>query len=148
MDEDKIRFIGKAIKKAGEFLEGEPSEQTLLKEYEVSQQAINALASRYWTIVGIFMAVNTGVLAWTVSVLTSNSLCHTNVDAKWLVLALASGMVITLIFLWNWIIRINVYVSIKYFRMREIEGKLGMLANLTIEWYDHQKRYRLNKAKE
>ena len=44
----------------------EPSEEVLLKEYEICQQSISLNATRYWTIVSIFIPVNTALLGWVV----------------------------------------------------------------------------------
>ena len=131
--------IAEVLGLLSKFLKDEPSDEALLKEYEVCQQAINANASRYWTIVGIFIPISTAVLAWVFYTITSYRLFF-NSNAEWLVLVLGVVIIVILVLLWFWLKRVNLFISISYFRMREIERKLGMLKNLTVDWVDHPEK--------
>jgi hypothetical protein len=113
-------------------------EDVLLKEYETCQQAVNTNMSRYWTVVSIFIGINAvflGGITYYISIYL-----HQNVE--WLVLSIlvtmVGGATIYIIFrLKCWIKRVNWLISVKYFRMREIEIVLGMRANLIVDAVDH-----------
>ncbi len=115
-------------------------EEILLREYEACQTSVDSTASRYWTILGIFISINAVLLGGVGFFINSNRVSQTFYPgAKWLVLVLGIGSIAILYYLWRWLRRINFYIRIDYFRMQEIENQLGMLKNRTIHWLDNEK---------
>lgn len=112
----------------------EPSNETLLKEYEVCQSHINSLGYQYWIGVGVFMAVNTALLgAFLYGIVQSNIdfrffiiQIYKYLAPSLITIILGIGMIIILRSLIMWLKRINSNVQTFYVRMREIETILGM----------------------
>ena len=123
--------------------------QAWLTEYQVCQQDINSRASRYWTIVGVFMAINTALLGWVAFSIISNGvslnesvkwLVYINENFNWLVLVLVLGfgIIAILVFLMLWLKRVNCLIHISYYRMREIEFELRMAKNWIVDVLDNK----------
>jgi hypothetical protein len=119
--------------------------EILLREYETCQQNISFHATRYWAVVGIFMAVSTAALGGLIyGALSSNMLFTTSCKSMLpqilaigtLIVIFGLGMIVMLVSLKRWIRRINWLIFAKYFRMREIESQLGMAANWMIDTVD------------
>ena len=113
-------------------------QEILLKEYEVCQQDINFNSSRYWTIVGIFIPVNTAILGWMVYLLISNIKLDGYI--KWgllIVLLFCLGMTFIIFALIYWLDRVNSIIRVNYHRMREIEKFLGMRKNCLVDVLDN-----------
>ena len=106
-------------------------QEILLKEYEVSQQHLNIMMSHYWTLFGVFMPVSTALLGAVPYIILNFN------KPQLLILALGSGIIIILFCLKFYFNRVNAMISADYFRMREIETKLGMFKNLYIHELDH-----------
>ena len=140
MNEDKIRFVGKALKKAGELLEHEPSEQALLTEYQVCEQDNEANSQSYWTLAAIFIGLSTALLGGLLyAVITNDTLLNLLINMNETVtirivsiiaLILGISMIIILQKLRGWLSRIQFNQRINQERMREIELELGM----KMEW--------------
>jgi len=112
-------------------------EDVLLKEYEICQQHINSIASRYWLTVGIFMAINTALLGGAAFSIIAENEPVTIANLKWLVLVLGSGMIYIVMMLMRSLKRINFVIHVHFDRMREIESELGMFKNLRVHGIDH-----------
>lgn len=117
------------------------NQKVLLKEYETCQQDINTTVSRYWITVGIFIGVNTALWAAIVYKTASTSLAN-NINWEWIVTPIlvtifGLAMIIILHSLGKWLDRVNWLLHVKYFRMRQIENRLGMMANIYIDALDN-----------
>jgi len=120
--------------------------EILLKEYETYQQDISFHGSRYWTIVGIFIAVSTAMLGGLIYGLVSNGVLLKALQESalpqifivgLLTIIVGAGMITILVFLKCWIRRVNWLAYVSYFRMREIESKLGMAKNWIVDVIDN-----------
>ena len=98
----------------------------LLKEYEICQQSINSHSSRFWVIVGIFIAINTALLGWVAVNIISKSpaanvewIVYIQGNLTWLVMTsvLGLGVTVVLIFLLFWLNRVNWFIRTTYYRM-------------------------------
>ena len=88
--------------------------------------------SRYWSVVGIFIPINTILLGGSIyTVIGSDSI------RDLLLVPFSLAMSFILWQLLRWLARVNYKIQLTYYRMREIENELGMLENLTIHWIDH-----------
>jgi len=115
------------------------TENILLKEYEVAQNHLIFLMNYYWQIFAIFMPVNTAFLgAVTYAVIQK-------VPYAWL-LALMLGLVsiVLTVFLLLYSFRVNFFIGVDYYRMREIERKLGMSKNWMVHYLDECNKLKLN----
>ena len=113
-------------------------EEVLLKEYETCQLDINSSSARYWTVVGIFLPLNTAFLGW-IGIWIVNTL-SIEINHLWnwvLILFLAIGMLFVLYYLKTWLERVNSFIRVNYFRMREIEKVFGMRRNLIADALDN-----------
>jgi len=149
--EDKKKLIGKALKKAGELLDDNPSEQVLLKEYEVCQSHVNSLGNQFWISISIFISVNAAILGGiTYSLIAKNVTIPNNAqyNTQWLVLLIGLGMILISLLLRFWQRRITFQININNDRMHEIEPKLGMSRNQLIidldEYYEEKNRVSTN----
>ena len=145
MDEEKMKFIGKALKKAGELLDDEPSEQTLLNEYSACQQDVDNLNSQFWPSVTVTTGINviflTGLVHGTI---TGTRTLH---DVIWWIVG---GLVISM-FTSLWLclhFKRKTYLNqICLHRMREIENILGMWKNRTVDYIDNSDNSKQKKYK-
>jgi hypothetical protein len=137
INEEKQKFLSRAFKKAGELLDDKPSEQILLTEYQTCQSDVMSLKAHYWITVGIFVGINTALLAMVASSIVSVEKELWGVFISHLVLGLGISVILLLAFLWFWLCRTNLFIRINYARMREIEYELGMQKNLLIHWIEH-----------
>ena len=113
-------------------------ENILLKEYGVCQQDINSRASRFWTIVGIFIPFNTALLGWIINWITKTF--NLDIDYIWgllLVLLFSIGMIVILSYLMTWLERVNSFIRVSNKRMQEIEKVLGMRKNCIADVLDN-----------
>jgi hypothetical protein len=142
--EDKMKFIGKALKKAGELLEDKPSEKTLLTEYQVCQQESDNISSQYWISISVITGINLILLAGIIhGAIAGYGTLHEN--RLWLLLGLlVSSFTSWLLFC---MLKRSRYLNqLCFHRMREIENILGMWKNRTVDYIDNfheskQKRY-------
>jgi len=106
----------------------EPSDEALLKEYEVCQQDINSTSSNYWTLAGIFIGVSSVLLAGIIYGVLANDNGFNAIDCtlRTLVTIFGVAIITILVFLWFWLKRVNYLTDRNYERMREIELDLGM----------------------
>jgi len=98
-------------------------EGVLLKEYEICQQDSSNMISAHWTVVGIFIGINTGLLGAVAYILNSYSLGS---NIRWIVGALGLASILIIACLYLWLRRVNFLVDINNRRMYQIERELGM----------------------
>jgi hypothetical protein len=113
--------------------------QIWLAEYQSCQQDVHAQASRYWTIVSIFIPVSTALLGWIVqSILGKNlqELTENNSVSLLLVSLFCIAMIMMLWFLLQWLYRVNSLIRVNYMRMSVIESELNMCRHNYIYWLD------------
>ena len=150
MSEDRKKLIGKALKKAGELLDDEPSEQALLTEYSSCQQDNIAASSNYWTVTGIFIAVSSALLGGIIYAITSTSsfidVLQSDPTSRLssqnhvtLVLASIMGIIVIMILssLRLRLRRVRFLQQLNFERMREIESKLGIRKSWRVHGIDH-----------
>ncbi len=111
-------------------------QEILRREYEACRQDITDTMSRYWTIVSIFIPVDTVLLGGAGFIVKSGS-STIGLETKLLITLLGLGIIAILVFLWCWGNRMNFYIRVGWHRIREIETELGMLKNRTIHWLDN-----------
>ena len=97
-------------------------EDTLLKEYEVCQQDSSSMVSAHWTVVGIFIGINTALLGAVAYLLNGAPANH----VRWIVVALGLFSLGVFASLWRWLNRVNSLVRANEQTMRWIETCLGM----------------------
>lgn len=151
MDENKWKIIGKALKKVGELIEDEPSEQALLTEYQTLQQDVNASGSSYWTLASIFIGISSALFLGSVfAVITNESLYQAwlkqlqgesyQIQAlQTMVIVIAIFVVLMLSFVRLWLRRVTFLRQINFARMQEIESLLGMWKSRMVHGIDHWK---------
>ena len=111
-------------------------QEILLKEYEVCQQDGSSIASTHWTVVGIFIALNTALLGGAAYTILAGKLpLYENI--KWLVLMFGVLVVLIAMFLRSWLNRANFLIFTNNFRMRQIEIELGMQKNRLVDLLDN-----------
>ncbi len=113
-------------------------EEILLKEYEACRQDITDTASRYWTIVGIFVPVDVILLGGAGFALQFEG-SAINWKIALLVTLLGIGITVIICFLYRWGVRMNWYIKVGWHRIHEIEAQLNMLKNRTIHWLENPK---------
>ena len=120
-------------------------EDILLKEYEVAQTAVGTLSQQYWIGVGVFIAVNSAILAGlSVGVLQAPrelDLGQVVFAGVW-ALVISIAMIVVLRSLVVWQRRTTSTMRAIYVRMREIEAELGMARGLLIHGLDHYVKMR------
>jgi hypothetical protein len=114
-------------------------EDILLKEYELCQEANQHVANHYWLVVGVFMSVNTAILAAIAYGIMSGNF---SADTKgWLffvaVLVLGLGIIFILYCYRRYLIRVDFQILMNYERMRDIEIELDMWKNWRIFGLDN-----------
>lgn len=110
-------------------------QEILLKEYEVTQTALDAQNATAWQIGSIFIAASIGVFAFVVQ-----GLVGTTVTPSWdsvLLLSIVALISWGTLYLWfrsyrRW----GAFVEIAHRRMHEIESELGMWKNRDVEIVD------------
>jgi len=109
-------------------------QEILLKEYEICQKDSSAMISAQWTVVGIFMTINTALLGWILKDIISAGIILENF--KGLVLAFGVGIILIIILLWQLLERVSFLVRINNNRMEIIETQLGIWKNRLVGIYD------------
>jgi len=119
--------------------------QAWLTEYQVCQQDSEAESTRYWTIFGIFISVNTAIIGGLIygvfntlfinAILKGENIPDTLVKLTILTILFVAIILIT-IFLESWLKRTNYLIQNNDRRMYEIEIELGMWKNLRIHIND------------
>lgn len=116
-----------------------PSEQSnadsLLVEYEVAQNAINAQNQTAWQIGAIFIVASLGVLAFVAQEIFRSSMIP-SIGSVALLLVLAVVSWGTLYFWYASYRRWGTFVEVTHRRMHEIEIQLGLWKNRDIEIVD------------
>jgi hypothetical protein len=100
--------------------------ENLRVEYQTCQQAINGETQGHWTFAGIFLGLSITVLG----IIIPNIFQIHNVSFKILVTFLSIGIIIIYLALDRLLARSNQTNAWFYKRMRAIEGKIGMSAQL------------------
>jgi sterol desaturase/sphingolipid hydroxylase (fatty acid hydroxylase superfamily) len=127
--------------------------EILLKEYETCQKDNQAEASSYWTILGIFVSINTAIIGGLAYGLFSTNFINAilnlktedipNIIVKLIMLTILFVVIIIITnFLESWLDRSNYLIQNNYRRMHEIEIELGMWKNLRIHILDKWNRIR------
>jgi len=101
-------------------------EDILLKEYEICQQDSSSMVSAHWTVVGIFIGINTALLGAVAYMLNNGSYSN---NIRWIVISLGLASIGILVCLCLWLNRVNFLVCINNRRMYQIERELGMAKN-------------------
>jgi hypothetical protein len=137
----------------------EPSENSLLTEYQVCQHDNSYTSVSYWTLAGIFIGISSALLAGLIyGVLANNDLFQifgqaiTTISATrqiWMlriiILILGIGIIWMLCCLWHWLKRVRLLQQINYRRMREIELELGMWKSWRVHAIDEWQEMRKSK---
>jgi hypothetical protein len=144
------KIIGKALKKAGEMLDDEPSEQALAAEYQSCQQDNNAASSNYWTTTGIFITLSSVLLGILVAAIITTSEYFDTLESNttitlstqnYVSLIFASIMGIFVILIFSYLRlrlrRVRFLQQLNFERMREIENKLGLRKSWRVHGIDH-----------
>jgi hypothetical protein len=149
MNEKNKKFIGKALKKAGELLDDGPSEQALLIEYRACQHENNAIETSYWTMASIFIGISSALLIGLIySVFANQELLQVLLKQLsgerleihfFQTLILVVGMLIVLLLsvIRLWLRRVNFLQQINSERMRDIERQLGIWKSWRVHGVDH-----------
>jgi hypothetical protein len=114
----------------------EPSEESLLKEYEACQSHNNSLGNQAWISISIIITVNILLLGQVIYNIMLKSFPITGYANLVLVTLLGLVMIFILIIFKLWDKRIDFLTWMNYDRMREIEMRLGMWKNWRVRGLD------------
>lgn len=106
-------------------------DQKLLEEYRLAQEYALSVNDHTWQVATILMVASLGAFAIVASFETIN--------LKSLVSSMgAAGISITLLSVWFRIMdRHTLFIQVSYFRMREIESRLGLWKNRYVHFIDN-----------
>ena len=122
----------------------EPAKEALLTEYEACQHDNNSSTLEYWTLTGIFIGISSVLLGGILYRLLSNN--EPSQEALVIITVLSVAVIVVLAFLCLWVKRVNYLADINYWRMREIELKLGMLKSWRVHSLDKWHKLSLKKS--
>ena len=107
------------------------NQDRLLEEYRLAQEYVLATHERIWQIGAILIAASLGAFAIIAS--------QQSVSVSSLIASVFGGLVSTsLLAIWFFIReRFASFIQVSYYRMREIEGELGLWRNRYIDYLDH-----------
>ncbi|MBI2851089.1 MAG: hypothetical protein HYX80_08645 [Chloroflexi bacterium] len=123
-------------------------QEILLKEYETCQSDNNTLASRFWVVSGIYVSLNTAILAGLLAASTSSGGAFPVATIKPLSLMLGLGTICINVLLFLYQTRINYTIQINYYRIQQIESEVGMRKGYLIDALDRWKKLPDEKKKQ
>jgi len=111
--------------------------QALLTQYQVLQQDSRSKASTHWTVVSIFIGINTALLGAVAYMLSNRS-----DNSQWIILILGLAFIGIFKCLCLWLNRVNFLLEMSKGKMQQIESLLNMVSDNILDTPEERKKKR------